>query len=171
MEPGGPHSSADREEAARRVAAARETFREQETKVFQGRRQSMRTTFYIASPFGNFPQVRQFADFLIEKGWRWANNHNWTLERFTEARPMDHPFWPSWAVGDMKAAMAADVFVLLLAGKTTAGAHAEFGARWGAGRSVHAIRQDGERHLFHTLPGIVWHDTVEDFLSHMFSTS
>jgi len=128
----------------------------------------MQTTFYIASPFINRFAVREFASVLIEKGWCWSDNHDWTLKSFAEGPDKSDPFWNSWAVRDMHAALSADVFILLLKDKTSAGAHGELCARWALHRPIFAIRQGGDDHLFHKLPGIVWFDTIEEWMQATF---
>ena len=97
----------------------------------------------------------------------WADKHDWTLD-VDKVEPVDPDTRATWAVKDIHAALNADVFVLLLKDKASAGAHGEMTARWAAHRCVYGIRQGGDSHLFHSLPGITWYETVEDFIQAWF---
>lgn len=123
----------------------------------------MRPSFYIASPETNRAGAAELADYLASQGWRWSLNHDWT-KVVAKDFPRDAPALPGLAAADVKSACAADLFVLLLSGKPSAGATGEYTARWAVGREVHIIRNDADWHLFHVLPGVIEHATTEDFL-------
>jgi hypothetical protein len=124
----------------------------------------MRRTFYVASPEHNRAGAAELADYLVSQGWRWALNHNWT-EFVAKDWPKDDPQLPSIAAADVKSALACDLFVLLLKDKPSAGATGEFTARWAMGREIHVIRNGADWHLFHILPGVIEHETTDDFLA------
>ncbi len=124
----------------------------------------MRPTFYVASPEHNRDGAAELADYLVSQGWRWSLNHDWTsivAKEFAQ----DDPSLPAIAAADVKSALAADLFVLLLKDAPSAGATGEFTARWASGREIHIIRNGAKWHLFHVLPGVIEHETTDDFLA------
>ena len=127
----------------------------------------MKKTFYIASPFQNKEAVQQLARYLESRDMRWVHDHDWTAQ---EKGLMEAPREKrvAWGMMDMRGAVAADLFVLLLEGKPSAGAHAELGARWTAGKEIYIIRGNGSRHLFHDLPGVTEYPDVESFVFSVF---
>ena len=122
----------------------------------------MKTTFYVASPYRNRVEVQFLADILRERGLVWANDQDWTV--LYRNIPDTHVEAPKLATEDVLAAIAADLFVLLLSGNPTAGATAEMVARWSHGRTCHMIWRNEQTHLFHRLPGLVVHRSIEDFV-------
>ena len=124
----------------------------------------MRRTFYIASPEHNRAGAAQLADYLVSQGWRWSVNHDWT-KFIAKDYAQDDPALPGLAATDVQSALAADLFVLLLKDKPSAGATGEYTARWAGGREIHIIRNGADWHLFHVLPGVIEHATTDDFLA------
>jgi len=128
----------------------------------------MRTpqTFYIASPYRNHERANELALELERRGLRWALNHNWTKIEFEATLSEHSELWPTLASLDVQAAIAADLFILLLEGAPSPGATAEMTARWSHHREVHMVVPGGAKtHLFHKLPGIIIWGSEDDILS------
>ena len=126
----------------------------------------LRPTFYIATSFSNGKRVQQLAGFLMSRGLRWVYGHNWTQ---ISVNRRDDPRAPMLAQQDLQGAISADLFVLLPVTPLTAGCHVELGARVAAGKEAHLIRDGAtEWHLFHSLPGVIEHDSVDDFVLFVF---
>lgn len=123
---------------------------------------SIRSTFYVATSFTNRERARQVAGFLEHRGLRWVFGHDWTT---TTVDHPDDPRAPLLAQQDLRSAIAADLFILLPVAPLTVGCHTELGARIGVGKEAHLVR-DGltEWHLFHSLPGVIEHKSIEDFV-------
>jgi hypothetical protein len=122
----------------------------------------VKTTFHIAaSPSAR--RVHDLQSFLISRRWRWSDGHN-----ALEAPSGDLAVW---AVKDLRAALTADVFVMVFDAKTPASVLAKLGARWAMSKPIHAIRRKSGRAPLHAnLPGIVWHTSAEEFAQAMFGS-
>lgn len=129
----------------------------------------MKKTFYVATSWTNKDQAAEVADYLkATRGMRWANEHDWTKVEVGGTSRED-PMAPLKSYMDISGAVSCDLFVILLKDPLTVGCHAELGARVGAGKEAHLVRQGADSwHLFHDHPNIVHHDTVEDFIRYTF---
>lgn len=159
---GSPRKSTDRsryvhdsEEVVDCVRAVRSALeRDRAARLPDRSRRPMRPTFYIASSSENHVDVRRLGDLFQSRGWCWSPGHAWGRKRIHN---------PMWVAQDMHAALTADVFVLILHGKTSVGPHAQLCARWATHRPIFGIRQEMEHHPLHDLPEIIWYETMEDF--------
>ena len=124
----------------------------------------MSQTFYLASSVHNITQTRDLADYLEgQRGYSWANGHNWTLYSEADA-PFGSPKAALLVAADVSAAVAADVFILLRTDVVSHGAHAELGARLVTGKTAHLILQGSADHLFYYHQCVIRHQTIQEFL-------
>lgn len=127
----------------------------------------MKGTFYVATSWGNREQATEVANYLKSRGMRWALDHNWPVDG--KVGDIDSPATSLIAYLDIQAAVAADLFVILLRDPLTVGCHAEFGARISHGKEAHLVRQGTERvHPFHKHPCVVEHEDVIALITHLF---
>jgi hypothetical protein len=114
----------------------------------------MSTTFHIAASPG-VERVRDLTDFLLSKKWRWSNSH----DALTRPLILDK----AWSVQDMRAALTADVFIMVLGLEVPPDVHAKYGARWATHRSIHGVRLDDTVGKLMDLPGVIWFDSIDDY--------
>jgi len=75
----------------------------------------------------------------------------------------------AWSVQDMRAALTADVFIMVLNQVIPPDLHAKYGARWAANRPIHGVRQGAVGEIM-DLPGITWFPSVDEFVQAMFGS-
>jgi hypothetical protein len=136
----------------------------------------MNKTFYIAGSSKDRELIAEFGEDLKAGQWQWE--WDWTKVKEAHLSPAkgDSPALvtalglarPGLVMHDLRAAAAADLFVLHLGCVNTSfGGACELGTRLQSGKKAHVVLNGAAHHLFLEHPSISVWDTWHDFLNVM----
>jgi len=108
--------------------------------------------FYLAASYSRKEEVDRYAQKLVIAGHR--VHSSWHSEFFKE----EHP-----ELVDIKELAESDTLLYFSGGNISGGRHVEFGYGYASGMKICCIGKP--ENIFHSLPGIEWHDDFEQFLN------
>lgn len=110
---------------------------------------------YVASSFEQKEATKQAHELLERAGHEITLD--WTTHKWLNGEDDDQKevLYREYAVADVEGVMAADVFILLLGERKSAGAHIELGIALGAMKRIFLVGEIKDETLFY------WHPRVE----------